>query len=580
MTSPAENQTGVATADPEPSGEDLVRRALAAQEQERWDEALASWRAAIDRHPDKPALHASEMAVLLILGRPDEAEVIGTALSSRFADSVDIAAQRLNAAIARSDWVAAAARLDALREGFPGHPFVSGGLQEVGSRLAAALEGLSDQALSTRSAAAEAEGDHATAAAGWRLLLERDADSRDAILGHGRALRAAGRHERAEAVLQAAIARFPDDVEIAAHHAELAADRGDAMESARRWRAMIARSASLGALCIVASKRLAAAGEHEAAEAVLGRAIADEPTRGDLRVEFAKLAEGQGRWDVAVERWDIAHSLMPDDPNIRNARGDAIWQANAAKLERDGMLAEERPVDADLPADKELALAFEGMGDHCEFGIVQRRLGAEPIGLFRFAAISARTLTGLLNDGLAALGDPAYIELGLTSHDEYLVRDTRGLYHMHCFVQRGSVDEARFLRQQITRLGYLKKKLIEDLETGEKVFVHKSSLAPITDAEAVALHDSVLRYGPNSLLVLRCGADATQAGEVEILRPGLMVGHLATPYEDHEAAIDEAGWRRILPRAYAIAREWRRARAAGAELAGGRGVMAASVAGV
>ena len=230
-----------------------------------------------------------------------------------------------------------------------------------------------------------------------------------------------------------------------------------------------------------------------------------------------------------------------------------------------------------MPDDKELALAFEGLGDHCEFGIVQRRMGAEPIGLFRFAAISARVLTGLLNDDLAALGDASFIELGVTPNDEYLIRDTRGLYHMHCFVQRGSVDEARFLRQQITRLGYLKKKLIEDLETGEKVFVHKSSLSRISDAEAIALHDSVLRYGPNSVLVLRCDAGAGQAGEVELIRPGLMVGYLATPYDDHGASIDEAGWRRILPRAHAIARNWRRARAAGLVLGGDHDSMASAV---
>ena len=577
MTRLAEHEVNRVARDRQPSAEDLVRRAVAAQQQERWDEALGFWRAAIELHDEQPTLHASEMAVLVILGRAEEAEVLGATLATRFADSVDIAAQRLNAALGRGDWVTARARLEVLERDFAEHPFVTGRKNEVGERIRTELDALAEPSVVERSLAAEASADHDTAAAGWRTLIERDGANRTRLLSYGRALRAARQYERSEAVLAEAIAKFADDVEIGAHHAELAADQGNVAESARRWKALIERVPDLGGLAFIASTRLSSSGEHETAEAVLSRAIAADPERSDLRVQHAKLAEAQERWDLAVERWDVAQSLLPGDPNIRNARGDAIWQANAAKLEGGGTLAGDHPVDAEVPGDKELALAFEGLGDHCEFGIVQRRMGAEPIGLFRFAAISARVLTGLLNDDLAALGDASFIELGVTPNDEYLIRDTRGLYHMHCFVQRGSVDEARFLRQQITRLGYLKKKLIEDLETGEKVFVHKSSLSRISDAEAIALHDSVLRYGPNSVLVLRCDAGAGQAGEVELIRPGLMVGYLATPYDDHGASIDEAGWRRILPRAHAIARNWRRARAAGHVLGGDHDSMASAV---
>lgn len=32
----------------------------------------------------------------------------------------------------------------------------------------------------------------------------------------------------------------------------------------------------------------------------------------------------------------------------------------------------------------ELVARFESLGDNCEFGLVQRHFGAEPVGVFRF----------------------------------------------------------------------------------------------------------------------------------------------------------------------------------------------------
>ena len=38
-----------------------------------------------------------------------------------------------------------------------------------------------------------------------------------------------------------------------------------------------------------------------------------------------------------------------------------------------------------VPPLNEMLLEFESLGDNCEFGLVQRHFGAEPISLLRFA---------------------------------------------------------------------------------------------------------------------------------------------------------------------------------------------------
>src|SRR5690348_3255112 len=46
-----------------------------------------------------------------------------------------------------------------------------------------------------------------------------------------------------------------------------------------------------------------------------------------------------------------------------------------------------RPIySLSLPLNR-LMLAFESLGDNCEFGLVQRQAGAEPLGLLRFTGI-------------------------------------------------------------------------------------------------------------------------------------------------------------------------------------------------
>ena len=60
-----------------------------------------------------------------------------------------------------------------------------------------------------------------------------------------------------------------------------------------------------------------------------------------------------------------------------------------------------------------LLLLFEGLGDNCDFGVVQRAVGIEPFGLFRFAACKAQDVGALLRTRFQCLGEPEDLWLSL-----------------------------------------------------------------------------------------------------------------------------------------------------------------------
>ncbi len=168
---------------------------------------------------------------------------------------------------------------------------------------------------------------------------------------------------------------------------------------------------------------------------------------------------------------------------------------------------------------------FESLGDDCEFGVVQRFAGHDPLGLLRFAFIPMRGLLDLLDGGLDRLGDP---------DDTFLVRDRRGevvvqlpsfgaRYHTDIFDRVG--QEATILAEQTRRLGLLRRKFLEDLQTAEKIFVRKGE----GSSDPAVMHRllaKLRRHGNATLLWVSLGDGSVPVGTVEVLAPGLLRGHI------------------------------------------------------
>jgi hypothetical protein len=206
-----------------------------------------------------------------------------------------------------------------------------------------------------------------------------------------------------------------------------------------------------------------------------------------------------------------------------------------------------------LPA-AEFMLKFESLGDNCEFGLVQRRCGAEPLGLLRFSNLELPRLIGGLQRGFDGLGDVRNLECWLDEgkRREYVIRDHQYSLVFHTFLYEGDVDRDQLLTQQARRLGFLQRKLVEDLQTGDKIFVYKRNV-PLTEQDVLPLHAELNRYGSNTLLWVVPGDTDHAPGTVDRLMPGLLRGHIDrfAPQKDAHALSLEV-WLSICVNAFRI----------------------------
>jgi hypothetical protein len=169
--------------------------------------------------------------------------------------------------------------------------------------------------------------------------------------------------------------------------------------------------------------------------------------------------------------------------------------------EDDGQRGPEAP-PADAPAPHApLMLRFEGLGGTCEFGLVQRHFGAEPLGLFRWVGLNAGHLRAALDDGLAGIGDPRFTVLTVSPSGEFSTSDTRYGLGMHTFIRDVGQDQEKLLAQLRRRMRFLRDKLLEDLRGGEKIFVYRFQRNP-TQHEMMELLASVRAYHPANRLVV------------------------------------------------------------------------------
>lgn len=535
--------------------------ALNAQDSGDWIEALDRWNNVRAQFPKNAYAHAASAAILLALGRADEGDALLANASVIFPDDASISFNFLIAAVARGDLAAVIPRWIKLESHFDRHPTLRS------EALSALIGDRPDKdPIAQAMEAAEKRNDWSEAIRLGRRLPAHEPPSLSVLLGLSRALCRSGQLDEAEVVLSTVYRFFPGDLQAAVAWAIMAHSRRDSVEAERRWTSILERFDDVDAIIERAALAFRESRRFDESDRLFRRAIERWPDRMALRLNYAFNAEANDNWPEAARRWDAAHRLWPHDEGIRNARGTAMWHANLASVTVEGStsgsnmapLESRRPEPMPEIADdlRALALSFEGLGDDCEFGVVQRRSGAEPIGLFRFAgAGGVGNVTYLLENGLKTLGDPEFTRLAELGNGEYAIQDTRGYYLMHTFVRVGAVKADVFLQQQLRRIEFLKRKLIEDLTAGEKIFVYKSTFAQLTKEEAVNLHEALLRYGPNVLLGVSLEGDGRRAGAIEQLREGLMLGYLDKMiHSDRAQGLSLSVWHDLLREARAVAR--------------------------
>jgi hypothetical protein len=248
-----------------------------------------------------------------------------------------------------------------------------------------------------------------------------------------------------------------------------------------------------------------------------------------LHETSARLAERMHDWQAALAHWRTVLDLDP--AHAEAAAGHRL----AAQLFRPAeSLA--LPVQPSVPAPAAIPpvsapdhaqvrarlLGFEGLGSDCEFGLLQRKFGAEPLGLLRFAATFPRAALMLLRSRFEGIGDPEHTTLAVRGR-AFTVHHRRSGWRMHTKLEAAAdADAAQVHKQQCRHSAFLRKKLVSDLERGRKIFVYQRH--DLSDAQIDALYHAVQEYGPNTLLCVRLADAAHPPGSVEWRTERLMIG--------------------------------------------------------
>jgi hypothetical protein len=246
----------------------------------------------------------------------------------------------------------------------------------------------------------------------------------------------------------------------------------------------------------------------------------------------------------AVERIELSHrdTLEVEPATILGGeqKPPAAADAAVATVPIEAPAAARSVQEPELPVG-ELMMRFESLGENCEFGLVQRSCGAEPLGLFRFASAPLPKLLAGLEAGFEGLSDADNLDVQLSSNGrEYMVYDKRFQLLYHAWVSAEEMSAGEVHQREMRRLPLLIRKLIEDLREAEKIFIFHG-MEPLGEEEARRLLALLRSYGPNTLLWIE-GADAEHPpGTVAWIGEGLLKAYIDrfAPGEDaHDLSLD------------------------------------------
>jgi hypothetical protein len=224
---------------------------------------------------------------------------------------------------------------------------------------------------------------------------------------------------------------------------------------------------------------------------------------------------------------------------------------SSSQADRDG----EPALQVEDMALPDIMQKFESLGQNCEFGLVQRHYQAEPLGLFRFSSTPLPKLLLALEHQLSGLGDRGSLTVSVSDNGrELMVEDKKFGFLYHAWVKTGEQTIEAVEDRELKRLPFLKRKLLRDLELGDKVFVFHA-MRSIPEEEVFPLAANLQCHGPNTLLFVTLADHDHAAGSVEIRSPGFLVGYLDrfAPPEDAVDASFET-WASICRQAYRIHR--------------------------
>jgi|GEM_PF-2140260 len=301
-----------------------VDRAWIAHRRRDVPEAAKRWARVRTAFPEHPVGYAAAAVTLREAGDLDAAEALLAEAETRFPDEASVAIERAWLALARRDPASAIQHWDRIRARHPDNwiGYTGGGaalrdagrLDEADAVLAEAVARFPDipTPMVQYAQLAAARRDWTEAARRWHAVAIRYPDNIEAIAGQALALREAGRFTEADAVLAAALKRFPDNRHLRIDHAWVAHIGRDWPAAAARWDVVRTHAPDLLDAYVHGASALREAEQPAAAEELLGLALTHFPDLPDPAMEYARLAQRRGDRDAAQDRWQAANARFPD----------------------------------------------------------------------------------------------------------------------------------------------------------------------------------------------------------------------------------------------------------------------------
>ena len=285
---------------------------------------------------------------------------------------------------------------------------------------------------------------------------------------------------------------------------------------------------------------------------LLGLHLVTEATRISVSVAGSLVADG--RIELVMTHYDRVRACElsggGDDVRLLSVALSEVEVHGSTRVPALG-----RGAGRPALADAALLGRFQSLGDNCEFGLVQRRLGADPLQLLRFAGINLRNLLLGLNSEFAGLDDAGRLSLRLSGEpgerEFILLHDRYGL-NSHTFVHEHTGEAESVLARSRQKLSLQRRMFLEDLEDAEKILVLKRN-DPLALAEVLPVWSCLHGYGDNTLLYVVVADADHLPGTVERRAPGLLCGFIDrfAPYEDAHNLFDEC-WLSICRNAHAL----------------------------
>ncbi len=346
-------------------------------------------------------------------------------------------------------------------------------------------------------------------------------------------LRRGGNLARAGDVIEEASRLFPDDLGILIEAARVADQRDDFARALGYWRRVEAKTTLRPLWSTGVAHALVMLGRFDEAETLLAKERTKHPRHRGLMAIECMLASSREDWPRAVSLARAFRLRFPKHPDGWRIEGHAVEGAKLAAMtaRRRPTALVNAPADVGRAKDDEacrLLLGFISLGENCEFGLVQRRYGAEPLDLLRWNIVYVGDLVDALDQDLKGLGEPENTELTVLSNGEYFVHDRRWYLGMHTFLREGQAARDDLYEAVCLRIEALKAGFFDELASARRIFVYS---APDLDGDAIAMiHRALRRFGPNRLLVVQPAEPTVPSGfrgrpgDVRVVEPGLYVG--------------------------------------------------------